>query len=176
MNRHLYGGLAQQEPTDETGIMCRLRRLAAKRDDTTYPGQYDNENVGSRRMTPSLKGAAADTFAELESTRAMDRATDPKTTPGNQHIVHYGGYRGLYHRDSILYQVTKAVMSDTRVSAYSRSSGAARLIVSIACSMSLATRPLAQDTSWGSTHAGFLGHKTSTPLSKYRPQTRFACP
>ncbi|KAH6649496.1 tryptophan synthase beta subunit-like PLP-dependent enzyme [Chaetomium tenue] len=41
---HLYGGLAQQEPTDETGIMCRLRRLAASRDDTTYPGQYDNEN------------------------------------------------------------------------------------------------------------------------------------
>ncbi|KAH6844656.1 cysteine synthase [Chaetomium sp. MPI-CAGE-AT-0009] len=41
---HLYGGLAQQEPTDESGIMCRLRRLAANRDDTTYPGQYDNEN------------------------------------------------------------------------------------------------------------------------------------
>jgi hypothetical protein len=43
---HLYGGLAQQEPTDETGIMCRLRRLAKKCDDIVYPGQYDNEEVG----------------------------------------------------------------------------------------------------------------------------------
>ncbi|KAK4124399.1 cysteine synthase [Parathielavia appendiculata] len=41
---HLYGGLAQQEPTDPTGIMCRLRRLAKKREDIVYPGQYDNEN------------------------------------------------------------------------------------------------------------------------------------
>ncbi|KXX77009.1 putative siderophore biosynthesis protein SbnA [Madurella mycetomatis] len=41
---HLYGGLAQQEPTDESGIMCRLRRLTAKRKDVTYPGQYDNDN------------------------------------------------------------------------------------------------------------------------------------
>ncbi|KAL2257921.1 hypothetical protein VTK26DRAFT_8977 [Humicola hyalothermophila] len=41
---HLYGGLAQQEPTDPTGIMCRLKRLAEKREDIIYPGQYDNEN------------------------------------------------------------------------------------------------------------------------------------
>ncbi|KAK4155287.1 tryptophan synthase beta subunit-like PLP-dependent enzyme [Chaetomidium leptoderma] len=41
---HLYGGLAQQEPTDETGIMCRLRRLVTERHDTVYPGQYDNAN------------------------------------------------------------------------------------------------------------------------------------
>ncbi|KAK5659569.1 hypothetical protein OQA88_771 [Cercophora sp. LCS_1] len=41
---HLYGGLTQQEPTDETGIMCRLRRLVKKRDDVVYPGQYHNED------------------------------------------------------------------------------------------------------------------------------------
>ncbi|KAK3346081.1 cysteine synthase [Lasiosphaeria hispida] len=41
---HLYAGLTQQEPTDETGVMCRLRRLAEKRDDIAYPGQYDNNN------------------------------------------------------------------------------------------------------------------------------------
>ncbi|KAF4830200.1 Cysteine synthase B [Colletotrichum tropicale] len=40
----LYGGLAQQEPTDPTGIMCRLRRRAAQDDDMVYPGQYDNPN------------------------------------------------------------------------------------------------------------------------------------
>ncbi|KAF4885428.1 Cysteine synthase B [Colletotrichum fructicola] len=40
----LYGGLAQQEPTDPTGIMCRLRRRAAQDEDMVYPGQYDNSN------------------------------------------------------------------------------------------------------------------------------------
>ncbi|SPO04650.1 uncharacterized protein DNG_07335 [Cephalotrichum gorgonifer] len=40
----LYGGLAQQEPTDPTGIMCRLRRRAASSEDIVYPGQYNNEN------------------------------------------------------------------------------------------------------------------------------------
>ncbi|TID07190.1 Cysteine synthase [Colletotrichum higginsianum] len=40
----LYGGLAQQEPTDPTGIMCRLRRKAAQNEDVVYPGQYDNPN------------------------------------------------------------------------------------------------------------------------------------
>ncbi|KAK1981815.1 cysteine synthase [Colletotrichum cereale] len=40
----LYGGLAQQEPTDPTGIMNRLRRKAAQDQQVVYPGQYDNEN------------------------------------------------------------------------------------------------------------------------------------
>ncbi|TDZ61130.1 Cysteine synthase [Colletotrichum trifolii] len=40
----LYGGLAQQEPTDPTGIMCRLRTRAAQDGDIVYPGQYDNPN------------------------------------------------------------------------------------------------------------------------------------
>ncbi|RYO94785.1 hypothetical protein DL766_000048 [Monosporascus sp. MC13-8B] len=40
----LYGGLAQQEPTDPHGIMSRLRRLATEDENTVYPGQYDNEN------------------------------------------------------------------------------------------------------------------------------------
>ncbi|KAF5494453.1 Cysteine synthase B [Colletotrichum siamense] len=40
----LYGGLAQQEPTDPTGIMCRLRSRAAQDEDMVYPGQYDNPN------------------------------------------------------------------------------------------------------------------------------------
>ncbi|RYP01181.1 hypothetical protein DL763_000306 [Monosporascus cannonballus] len=40
----LYGGLAQQEPTDPRGIMSRLRRLATEDENTVYPGQYDNEN------------------------------------------------------------------------------------------------------------------------------------
>ncbi|RYP21476.1 hypothetical protein DL765_002222 [Monosporascus sp. GIB2] len=40
----LYGGLAQQEPTDPRGIMSRLRQLAAEDENTVYPGQYDNEN------------------------------------------------------------------------------------------------------------------------------------
>ncbi|KAK2741154.1 cysteine synthase b [Colletotrichum kahawae] len=40
----LYGGLAQQEPTDPTGIMCRLRRWAAQDEGIVYPGQYDNPN------------------------------------------------------------------------------------------------------------------------------------
>lgn len=41
----LYGGLAQQEPTDPEGIMSRLRRRARDDDSVCYPGQYDNENV-----------------------------------------------------------------------------------------------------------------------------------
>lgn len=40
----LYGGLAQQEPTDSTGVMARLRRRAAASDDTVYLGQYDNHD------------------------------------------------------------------------------------------------------------------------------------
>ncbi|RYP40353.1 hypothetical protein DL767_001765 [Monosporascus sp. MG133] len=40
----LYGGLAQQEPTDPRGIMTRLRGFAAEDEHTIYPGQYDNEN------------------------------------------------------------------------------------------------------------------------------------
>ncbi|KAK7420422.1 hypothetical protein QQZ08_010409 [Neonectria magnoliae] len=40
----LYGGLAQQEPTDPTGIMCRLRKKASQDGDVVYPGQYDNPN------------------------------------------------------------------------------------------------------------------------------------
>lgn len=51
-DRHLYGGLAQQEPTDPMGIMCRLRRLAKNREDIVYPGQYDNENVSLAHDTP----------------------------------------------------------------------------------------------------------------------------
>ncbi|TID27928.1 cysteine synthase [Venturia nashicola] len=39
----LYGGLAQQEPVDPRGVMCRLRRLAKKDDQVIYPGQYDND-------------------------------------------------------------------------------------------------------------------------------------
>ena len=42
--RCLYGGLSQQEPTDPTGIMARLRRKAAESDHMVYLGQYDNEN------------------------------------------------------------------------------------------------------------------------------------
>ncbi|KAL7628064.1 hypothetical protein AAE478_002260 [Parahypoxylon ruwenzoriense] len=40
----LYGGLAQQEPTDPRGIMCRLRRLVDENPQVCYPGQYDNPN------------------------------------------------------------------------------------------------------------------------------------
>jgi hypothetical protein len=72
-NRHLYGGLAQQEPTDPTGIMCRLRRMANKREDIVYPGQYDNENVS---LPHDLSPAFTDRAAELESPRAMDRTTN----------------------------------------------------------------------------------------------------
>lgn len=41
----LYGGLAQQEPVDPRGIMCRLRQLAKHDDKVCYLGQYDNDNV-----------------------------------------------------------------------------------------------------------------------------------
>ncbi|KAI9150232.1 Cysteine synthase K/M:Cysteine synthase B [Paramyrothecium foliicola] len=40
----LYGGLAQQEPTDPRGIMNRLRELAKSDENVCYPGQYDNAN------------------------------------------------------------------------------------------------------------------------------------
>ncbi|KAF6827317.1 Cysteine synthase K/M:Cysteine synthase B [Colletotrichum musicola] len=40
----LYGGLAQQEPTDPLGIMQRLRDRSAEDDNLCYPGQYDNES------------------------------------------------------------------------------------------------------------------------------------
>ncbi|KAK2751175.1 hypothetical protein FQN57_000252 [Myotisia sp. PD_48] len=40
----LYGGLAQQEPADERGIMCRLKRLAKQDKKFCYLGQYDNSN------------------------------------------------------------------------------------------------------------------------------------
>ncbi|KAK0622947.1 cysteine synthase B [Immersiella caudata] len=39
----LYGGLAQQEPSDEKGIMSRLRRMAASEEGVCYPGQYDSD-------------------------------------------------------------------------------------------------------------------------------------
>ncbi|KAK4203412.1 tryptophan synthase beta subunit-like PLP-dependent enzyme [Triangularia verruculosa] len=39
----LYGGLAQQEPSDPKGIMARLRRKANEDPDVCYLGQYDND-------------------------------------------------------------------------------------------------------------------------------------
>ncbi|PQE12509.1 Cysteine synthase K M:Cysteine synthase B protein [Rutstroemia sp. NJR-2017a BBW] len=44
MKSSLYGGLAQQEPTDPRGIMCRLRRLAKRDKSISYPGQYNNDH------------------------------------------------------------------------------------------------------------------------------------
>ncbi|KAI1908921.1 hypothetical protein LOZ61_005334 [Ophidiomyces ophidiicola] len=44
----LYGGLAQQEPSDPKGIMNRLRKLVAQDSSVCYLGQYDNDhNWGS---------------------------------------------------------------------------------------------------------------------------------
>ncbi|KUJ06323.1 tryptophan synthase beta subunit-like PLP-dependent enzyme [Mollisia scopiformis] len=43
----LYGGLAQQEPDDANGIMCRLRNLATNDETISYPGQYDNDDASS---------------------------------------------------------------------------------------------------------------------------------
>ncbi|KAH7386046.1 cysteine synthase [Pyrenochaeta sp. MPI-SDFR-AT-0127] len=40
----LFAGLAQQEPTDPTGIMARLRRRTKECDDMVYLGQYDNDD------------------------------------------------------------------------------------------------------------------------------------
>ncbi|KAK0737726.1 cysteine synthase [Schizothecium vesticola] len=40
----LYGGLAQQEPSDDKGVMARLRRLAASDGRVCYPGQYDSDD------------------------------------------------------------------------------------------------------------------------------------
>jgi hypothetical protein len=45
VRRSLYGGLAQQEPTDPTGVMNRLRNMSANDEEIIYPCQYDNENV-----------------------------------------------------------------------------------------------------------------------------------
>ncbi|KAK4174681.1 tryptophan synthase beta subunit-like PLP-dependent enzyme [Triangularia setosa] len=39
----LYGGLAQQEPSDPKGIMARLRSKARDDGDVCYLGQYDND-------------------------------------------------------------------------------------------------------------------------------------
>ncbi|KAK0701388.1 tryptophan synthase beta subunit-like PLP-dependent enzyme [Apiosordaria backusii] len=39
----LYGGLAQQEPSDPKGIMSRLRQKASSDPDVCYLGQYDND-------------------------------------------------------------------------------------------------------------------------------------
>ncbi|KAK4661076.1 hypothetical protein QC762_0025570 [Podospora pseudocomata] len=39
----LYGGLAQQEPSDPKGIMARLRRKAREEEEVCYLGQYDND-------------------------------------------------------------------------------------------------------------------------------------
>ncbi|KAK3997951.1 cysteine synthase [Cladorrhinum sp. PSN332] len=43
LNVSLYGGLAQQEPSDPKGIMSRLRRLAREDPSVCYLGQYDND-------------------------------------------------------------------------------------------------------------------------------------
>lgn len=59
----LYGGLAQQEPTDPSGIMSRLRRWAAEREDIVYPGQYDNENASSCPTARRLPGRSL-TFSQ----------------------------------------------------------------------------------------------------------------
>lgn len=50
----LYGGLAQQEPTDKRGIMNRLRINAEEDNMICYPGQYDNENVSRKCLTFAL--------------------------------------------------------------------------------------------------------------------------
>lgn len=41
----LYGGLAQQEPSDPKGIMHRLRKKAMEDERLCYLGQYDNNCV-----------------------------------------------------------------------------------------------------------------------------------
>ncbi|KAF2674409.1 tryptophan synthase beta subunit-like PLP-dependent enzyme [Microthyrium microscopicum] len=46
----LYGGLAQQEPVDPKGIMCRLRRLAKEDENVCYPGQYNNDDNWKSHM------------------------------------------------------------------------------------------------------------------------------
>ncbi|KAK4221202.1 tryptophan synthase, partial [Podospora fimiseda] len=43
LNVTLYGGLAQQEPSDSKGIMNRLRKMAREDPGVCYLGQYDND-------------------------------------------------------------------------------------------------------------------------------------
>ncbi|KAI8157003.1 Cysteine synthase B [Colletotrichum sp. SAR 10_71] len=45
----LYGGLAQQEPTDPTGIMCRLRRRAAQ-DEASVFNKFGDPTPGPRHF------------------------------------------------------------------------------------------------------------------------------
>ena len=82
----LYGGLAQQEPVDPRGIMCRLRQAAKKDDGICYPGQYDNDYVSAPWPCLNRRGAPDSSPSELEGTRALDGTADMEAAAGDQRL------------------------------------------------------------------------------------------
>lgn len=67
----LYGGLAQQEPSDENGVMARLRRLDASDERVCYPGQYDSDQVGEYLLLAKLPGGLLTRDAACRTGRPM---------------------------------------------------------------------------------------------------------
>ncbi|RYP71910.1 hypothetical protein DL771_004513 [Monosporascus sp. 5C6A] len=89
----LYGGLAQQEPTNPHGIMSRLRRLAAEDENTIYLGQYDNEN--GLFYDSCITGAGAYLKSQKPSVKVIGVFNvfgDPTPGPRHFHGFHTCGF------------------------------------------------------------------------------------
>lgn len=78
--RSLYGGLAQQEPTDPSGIMERLRQRARKDDEVCYLGQYDNAAVGSAPFGSIARITITATDFENRTGVHMSVGQDPRSS------------------------------------------------------------------------------------------------
>ena len=85
--RVLFGGLAQQEPSDEKGVMARLRRLADSDEQVCYPGQYHNDQVSKPLVLwlgiKLLEELLTQGAVELEGPRAVDWSPDMEATSGS---------------------------------------------------------------------------------------------
>ncbi|KAL0933683.1 cysteine synthase K/M:Cysteine synthase B [Colletotrichum truncatum] len=176
----LYGGLAQQEPTDPTGIMCRLRKRSTQDEQMVYPGQYDNPNnwkaheewTGPQiyKQLPQINifcstvgtgGAITGTGVYLKSRKPAVRVVgvfnkfgDP--TPGPRHF--YG-----FHTSGFPWQGTV----DSRVEVSS--------VDSYRMSMRLSREGLIAGPSSGEALHGLLEHisnlKKSDDLAQFRDKT-----
>ena len=111
----LFGGLAQQEPSDPNGVMSRLRKLANSDERVCYPGQYHSDQVSEPPWVQVFisfgKILAADpgnVHTELESPRAVDRDPDLAAAPrGERFLCHSWNRRCVASRKKILGGINK---------------------------------------------------------------------
>lgn len=138
--------------------MCRLRRLAKKREDIIYPGQYDNANVSSLsppppnppyELTPQRIGKPTKNGPARKSSNNSRKSTS-----------------------------SVPLLAQAAVSPAPRPTSSPKNHPSTpsACSMSLVIRHLAHDTMRTSTRAAFPGPRPSIPLWMCHRWSLSACP